>query len=157
MKTVNKLIQFIFLLTVIFCFEVLKASPDLIVVNADIRTSDPAVKNASAVAVENGKFTAIGATDEISQLSDSNTVIINAQGKTLLPGFIDSHTHLSSGINIVTGINLTGIIINGDDFEQGASFDTLDIDNNRLTVAIHFTIIGVPLPQVVSMNLQRLR
>ena len=54
-------------------------------------------------------------------------------------------------------INLTGIIINGDDFEQGASFDTLDIDNNRLTVAIHFTIIGVPLPQVVSMNLQRLR
>ena len=109
MKTVNKLIQFIFLLTVIFCYEVLKASPDLIVVNADIRTSDPAVKNASAVAVENGKFTAIGATDEISQLSDSNTVIINAQWKTLLPGFIDSHTHLSSGINIVTGINLTGI------------------------------------------------
>ena len=75
MKTVNKSIQFIFLLIVIFCFEVLKASPDLIVVNADIRTSDPAVKNASAVAVENGKFTAIGATDEISQLSDSNTVI----------------------------------------------------------------------------------
>ena len=109
MKTVNKSIQFIFLLVVIFCFEVLKASPDLIVVNADIRTSDSAVKNASAVAVENGKFTAIGATDEISQLSDSNTVIINAQGKTLLPGFIDSHTHLSSGINIVTGINLTGI------------------------------------------------
>jgi len=109
MKTVNKLIQFIFLLTVIFCFEVLKASPDLIVVNADIRTSDPAVKNANAIAIENGKFIAIGGNDEISQLSDSNTVVINAEGKTILPGFIDSHTHLSSGSKIVTGINLTGI------------------------------------------------
>jgi hypothetical protein len=65
MKTVNKLIQFIFLLNVIFCFEVLKASPDLIVVNADIRTSDPAVKNANAIAIENGKFIAIGGNDEI--------------------------------------------------------------------------------------------
>jgi len=109
MKTVNQLIQFIFLLTVIFCFEVLKASPDLIVVNADIRTSDPAVKNANAIAIENGKFIAIGGNDEISQLSDSNTVVINAEGKTILPGFIDSHTHLSSGSKIVTGINLTGI------------------------------------------------
>ena len=109
MKTVNKLIQFIFLLTVIFCFEVLKASPDLIVVNADIRTSDPAVKNANAIAIENGKFIAIGGNDEISQLSDSNTVVINAEGKTILPGFIDSHTHLSSGSKIVTGINLTSI------------------------------------------------
>ena len=109
MKTVNKSIQFIFLLTVIFCFEVLKASPDLIVVNADIRTSDPAVKNANAIAIENGKFIAIGGNDEISQLSDSNTVVINAEGKTILPGFIDSHTHLSSGSKIVTGINLTGI------------------------------------------------
>jgi len=55
-------------------------------------------------------------------------------------------------------INLTGIVINGDDFEMGAAGQTTnDIDNNRLRVDIHFTVIGVSLPQVVSMNLQRLR
>ena len=109
MKTLSKSIQCILLLTVICCFEVLNASPDLIVLNADIRTSDPSVKKANAIAVENGKFIAIGTNDEIRQLSVANTVIINAEGKTVLPGFIDSHTHLSSGSKIVTGINLTGI------------------------------------------------
>ncbi len=57
-------------------------------------------------------------------------------------------------------INLTGIVINGDDFEHVAGeiiSASNDIDSNRLRVEIYFTVIGVPLPQVVSMNLQRLR
>jgi len=57
-------------------------------------------------------------------------------------------------------INLNGIVINGDDFDQVAGeiiSASNDIDSNRLRVDIHFTVIGVPLPQVVSMNLQRLR
>ena len=100
--------QFIFLLTSIFS-SLLFASPELIVMNADIRTADPIRMRASAFAIEAGKFIAVGTNEEISKLIEPNTRVLDAEGKSVLPGFIDSHTHLSSGAKIVTGINLTGI------------------------------------------------
>ena len=68
-------------------------------------------------------------------------------------------------INNEPRIELTGITINGDDFDQGlasevrdaAQLASNDIDGNRLRIDIYFNIIGVPSPQTVSMNLQRLR
>ena len=108
MKNMHKSIQFIFLLTSIFS-SFLFASPELIVINADIRTADPIRMRASAFAVEDGKFTVVGTNEELSKLIDSNTRVLDAEGKSILPGFIDSHTHLSSGTKIVTGINLTSI------------------------------------------------
>ena len=108
MKTKHKSIQFIFLLASIFS-GLLFASPELIVINADIRTSDPAKMRANAFAIEAGKFTAVGTNEEILKLVEPNTRVLDAEGKSVLPGFIDSHTHLSSGAKIVTGINLTGI------------------------------------------------
>ena len=108
MKTIHKSIQCIFLLTSLFS-SLLFASPELIVINADIRTSDPAKMRANAFAIEAGKFTAVGTNEEILKLVEPNTRVLDAEGKSVLPGFIDSHTHLSSGAKIVTGINLTGI------------------------------------------------
>ena len=108
MKTKHKSIQFIFLLASIFS-GLLFASPELIVINADIRTADPIRMRASAFAIEAGKFTAVGTNEEILKLVEPNTRVLDAEGKSVLPGFIDSHTHLSSGAKIVTGINLTGI------------------------------------------------
>ena len=66
-------------------------------------------------------------------------------------------------INNEPRIKLTGIIINGDSFEEGSEADDLtaapggNVDDNRLDVEIHFNIIGVPNPQSVSIILQRLR
>jgi hypothetical protein len=108
MKTIHKPMQFIFLLTSIFS-SLLFASPELIVMNADIRTADSTKMRANAFAVEAGKFIAVGTNEEISKFEESNTRVLDAEGKSILPGFIDSHTHLSSGTKIVTGINLTGI------------------------------------------------
>ena len=108
MKTKHKSIQFIFLLASIFS-GLLFASPELIVINADIRTADPIRMRASAFAIEAGKFTTVGTNEEILKLVEPNTRVLDAEGKSVLPGFIDSHTHLSSGAKIVTGINLTGI------------------------------------------------
>ena len=108
MKTKHRSIQFIFLLASIFS-GLLFASPELIVINADIRTADPIRMRASAFSIEAGKFTAVGTNEEILKLVEPNTRVLDAEGKSVLPGFIDSHTHLSSGAKIVTGINLTGI------------------------------------------------
>lgn len=85
------------------------ASPDLIVINADVRTSDKSKDRANAFAVKDSKFIAVGNTDEILSMSSESTRVIDVNGNTVVPGFIDSHTHLSSGAKIVTGINLSDI------------------------------------------------
>ena len=87
----------------------LTASPDLIVINADVRTSDKASERASAFAVKDSKFFAVGNTEDILNMASDSTRIIDLNGRTVVPGFIDSHTHLSSGAKIVTGINLSEI------------------------------------------------
>ena len=96
------------LISIVFGAQ-LAASPDLIVINADVRTSDKSNDRATAFAVEDSKFLAVGNTDEILSMSGESTRVIDANGKTVVPGFIDSHTHLSSGAKIVTGINLSEI------------------------------------------------
>ena len=112
MKRRNKLAKSILFLAILALnanAEVASISADLIIVNADIRTSNPAQMHAEAFAVKEGKFFAIGSSLEIEKLQDKDTKILDVKGKTILPGFIDSHTHLSSGAKIVTGIDLTGI------------------------------------------------
>ena len=83
--------------------------PELIVFNADIRTVDQNQNRAEAFAIRGGRFVAVGNNEEVLDLKGATTESINVNGATIVPGFIDSHTHLSSGSKIVTGINLTGV------------------------------------------------
>ena len=83
--------------------------PELIVFNADIRTVDQNQNRAEAFAIRGGRFVAVGNNKEVLDLKGATTESINVNGATIVPGFIDSHTHLSSGSKIVTGINLTGV------------------------------------------------
>ena len=53
-------------------------------------------------------------------------------------------------------ISLTSIVINDDNLITNKLVGD-DVDNNRLVVEIHFYIIGVPGPQSMSVELQRLR
>ena len=96
-------------LTSILLTAQLTANPDVIVINADVRTSDKSNGRASAFAVKDSKFIAVGNTETILSMAGDSTKIIDANGSTVVPGFIDSHTHLSSGAKIVTGINLSEI------------------------------------------------
>lgn len=85
------------------------AAADLIIVNGDVRTVDPKKPKVQAFAIDDGKFAAIGSNDEIRALADSETKIIDAGGKTVTPGFIDGHTHLTSGTDMVVGVDLSYI------------------------------------------------
>ena len=96
-------------LTSILLTAQLTANPDVIVINADVRTSDKSNGRASAFAVKDSKFIAVGNTETILSMASDSTKIIDANGSTVVPGFVDSHTHLSSGAKIVTGINLSEI------------------------------------------------
>jgi predicted amidohydrolase YtcJ len=67
--------------------------PNLIIHNAKVYTVDEQLPWAEAVAVHNGRFLAVGTNQEILNLASSETKLIDANGRLLLPGLIDSHIH----------------------------------------------------------------
>jgi len=70
-----------------------RTEPDLILYNANILTVDPAQPRAQAVAIAGGRFLAVGSNDDVRGISKPTTRQIDMGGKTVLPGFIDAHTH----------------------------------------------------------------
>ncbi|MDP3195269.1 amidohydrolase [Tabrizicola sp.] len=72
-------------------------SVDLAILNASVLTMDDAAPRAEAVAVGGGSILAVGRTSDIRALAGQETRIIDAEGATLLPGFVESHLHLFSG------------------------------------------------------------
>lgn len=70
---------------------------DTILVNGRIATLDPARPSASAVAIEHGKFNAVGSDAEIMPLNSAGTRVIDLGRRTVIPGLNDSHTHVIRG------------------------------------------------------------
>jgi predicted amidohydrolase YtcJ len=70
------------------------AAPQLIIVNANVFTADPARPRAQAVAIENGRFSAVGDDAEIRALVGPATRVIDAGGRLATPGLIEAHVHL---------------------------------------------------------------
>ncbi|WP_291786008.1 amidohydrolase family protein, partial [Cecembia sp.] len=67
---------------------------DLVFTNGIVYTVDESAPKAEAVAVKNGLILAVGTTEEIQAFVGKETEIIDLQGKTMTPGFIESHAHL---------------------------------------------------------------
>ncbi|HWY23956.1 MAG TPA: amidohydrolase family protein, partial [Nevskia sp.] len=69
----------------------------LIVRNARITTLDPRQPQASALAAAAGKLLAVGDDAGVMRLAGAGTQVIDAQGRRLIPGLIDSHLHVIRG------------------------------------------------------------
>ena len=67
---------------------------DLILMNANVVTLDQRSLKAQIVAVKDGKITAVGSNEDLNALKKPMTKIIDCQGKSVLPGFIDPHLHI---------------------------------------------------------------
>jgi predicted amidohydrolase YtcJ len=72
------------------------APAQTIYVNGKVITVDSKNTIAQAVAVTEGKIVAVGSTQEIQKLKGPGTTVVDLGGKTLLPGFIDGHSHFMS-------------------------------------------------------------
>jgi predicted amidohydrolase YtcJ len=66
---------------------------DLVVFNAKVYTVDVARPRAEAFAVKDGRFMAVGSSDDIKALSGRGSESYDAKGMTIVPGFIDCHNH----------------------------------------------------------------
>ncbi|MDP6372640.1 MAG: amidohydrolase [Vicinamibacterales bacterium] len=73
------------------------ATADLALINGRVYTMDPAQPRAEAFAVRDGTIIAVGSTADIRNLISSGTEVIDAEGMTVTPGFIDAHCHPATG------------------------------------------------------------
>lgn len=101
MKTFVNLISLVFAVVFASC----QKPAQTIYVNGKIITVDSLNTVAQAVAVDAGKILAVGTTKDIEKFKGSSTTVIDLKGKTLVPGFIDGHSHFmglsrSSTVNV---------------------------------------------------------
>ncbi|MBB3655399.1 hypothetical protein FHX15_000598 [Rhizobium sp. BK650] len=73
------------------------ATADLILHHGLITTLDRSNPAASAVAIKDGRFLAVGHDAEVMALKGPNTKVVDLKGKRVLPGLIDNHTHVVRG------------------------------------------------------------
>ena len=82
-------------------------SADLALVNANVLTMHRAQPRARAVAVKNGRIVAVGDDRAVRQCCGTATRIVDLGGRTLLPGFVESHNHVSAYSHTILQIDCT--------------------------------------------------
>jgi len=83
--------------------------PDTIIYNGYVHTIDKENPIAEAVAVKDGIILAVGNNSEIMALAGEDTVTVDAQGNTVMPGINDSHVHMWEAGMLMEGIVTFGI------------------------------------------------
>lgn len=81
---------------------------DLIVLNGRVYTADGDGTMAEAVAVQGNKIVQVGTSREVQRLRRPQTIVVDAKGGAVLPGFDDAHVHLLNGGLSLTEIDLSG-------------------------------------------------
>jgi len=82
---------------------------DTLLVNGKILTIDPQFSTQEAIAVRDGKIFAVGKTIDIRKLAGPNSRLIDLQGRTVIPGLIDSHLHgIRAALSFSTEVNWIG-------------------------------------------------
>ncbi|MFN4173456.1 MAG: amidohydrolase, partial [Pseudorhodobacter sp.] len=81
----------------------------IIIHNATVLTMDPDHPRAEAVAFRDGRIIAVGPVDAVAAAAGSDAIRIDAGGRSLLPGFVESHLHLVLGGVELTQLQLGGV------------------------------------------------
>ena len=83
---------------------------DLIIANGKVTTLDPAAPNATAFAVRDGKFIAVGSDAEVRALAGPGTTVLDARKQRVIPGLNDSHIHfVRQGLNYHMEVRWDGV------------------------------------------------
>lgn len=76
--------------------------PHTILINGNIFTMNDELPHAESVVIKDGHIVYVGDNSTALTWKDNNTEIIDIEGKTVLPGFIESHAHpIDYGLNLL--------------------------------------------------------
>ncbi|MBA2242083.1 MAG: amidohydrolase [Chthoniobacterales bacterium] len=70
-----------------------RTDPEMILYNANVLTIDERRPRAQAMAIADGRFLAVGSNEKVRGLATARTKKIDLAGRTVVPGFIDAHSH----------------------------------------------------------------
>jgi predicted amidohydrolase YtcJ len=84
----------------------LARASDTLLVNGNIYTGNPSAKWAQAIAITGSRIDAVGTNDEIMKRREPRSQVIDLQRRIVIPGIIDSHTHMWLGALALHGFNL---------------------------------------------------
>lgn len=82
---------------------------DILITNAAVRTMSDAAPYAEAVAVTGNRITFVGGADDAAAFAGPETRFIDADGATVLPGFVEAHAHLMMGAESLNELDLTAV------------------------------------------------
>lgn len=105
------------LFTLIVCnnvtAEVLDLSPEIVLINGKVVTVDKDFSIVEAVAIKGNKIVGVGSNEEIKAIIGPKTEVIDLEGKTVTPGFIDGHAHMDrEGLKFVyPSLTTTGYLL----------------------------------------------
>lgn len=90
--------------------QTMATTPSLIVRNAKITTFDRARPEAQAIAVAGDRILAVGSEADILPLAKPETPVVDAEGRRMIPGLNDTHTHtVREGLNYALELRWDGI------------------------------------------------
>jgi predicted amidohydrolase YtcJ len=82
---------------------------DLIVTNARVLNVDADNPRAEALALKDGRIAMVGDGKSVGELKGPGTKVIDAEGNTVVPGFIEAHMHLFAGAAELDHLQLFGV------------------------------------------------
>lgn len=110
----KQLLTLILLTSFIACQPTQKGKiADIIYTNGKIITMETEGEMLSSVAIKDGKILAISKKSLVAKHKGDNTQVIDLEGKTMLPGFIDAHSHITMGMSVIAIANLNSPPVGG--------------------------------------------
>jgi predicted amidohydrolase YtcJ len=81
---------------------------DLALINGKVRTMNPSLPIAEAIAIRNDRIVKVGSNEEVKQFVGNITRVVDLNGKTVIPGFIDTHIHVADFGRFLIWLDLRG-------------------------------------------------
>lgn len=114
----NKLCKGFLSASLFACVAVAQPAPDTVFINAKVFTSDIERPMAQAFAVRDGRFVTVGSQADVMAAVSSDASVIDLDGKTVLPGLVDAHSHAIFAGLASLAPNLDDIEIEPDELER---------------------------------------
>jgi len=107
-------------LTIVGLVTLVAAQPEKahVFYNGKVFTGEPTHPYAEAVAIRGNKIEAVGAKADVMKTAGPDAEKVDLQGKTLLPGLIDSHTHVMDSSTVFTGADVNDKVHTLDDLVE---------------------------------------
>ncbi len=108
MLSLRSPLALIFLFTLILPVAFADEAPDTIFFGGDVVTVNEAQPEAEALAICDGRIIAVGDRAEILALQGTDTTLIDLKGATVMPGFVEPHTHPAASAGLYAWVDVSG-------------------------------------------------